>query len=93
MPSYEFKNINTGEIETHVMSYKVYDQFKLDNPQLERYMSAENLPVLGDGMRMNVPGIGQPVAAFEKGVIERMKQTIPGNTIAKNHKTKLPREW
>ena len=41
---------------------------------------------------MSVPGIGQPDMAFERGVIQRMKETIPGNTMS-GHKTKLPREW
>lgn len=92
MPTYQFLNKDTNEIEEHRMSYTEVDQFKVDNPHLERYHSAENLPVFSDGVRMSVPGIGQPVAAFEKGVIERMKATIPGNTMA-GHKTKLPREW
>ena len=92
MPAYEFLNKDTGEIETYVMSYTLYDNFKVDNPHLERYISAENLPVFGDGARMSVPGIGQPHAAFEHGVIQRMKDTIPGNTMS-GHKTKKPREW
>ena len=74
------------------MSYTVLDVFQKQNTHLERYHCAENLPIMSDGVRMNVPGIGQPVAAFEKGVIERMKATIPGNTLD-GHKTKLPREW
>jgi hypothetical protein len=41
---------------------------------------------------MSEPGIGQPHAAFETGVIQRMKETIPGNTMS-GHKTKKPREW
>jgi hypothetical protein len=93
MPTYQFKNTKTNEIEDHRMSYTVLDEFKQQNPHLERYFAAENLPVFGDGIRMSVPGVGQPVAAFEKGVIERMKATIPGNTLGKTHKTKLPREW
>lgn len=92
MPTYQFHNKNTNEIEEHRMSYTVLDQFKADNPHLELQIFAENLPIFGDGVRMNVPGIGQPHAAFEKGVIQRMKETIPGNTMA-GHKTKLPREW
>ena len=93
MPAYEFKNINTGEIETHIMSHTVYDQFKIDNPHLEQYFSVENLPGLGDGVRMSTPGTGQPVKAFEQGVIQRIKESVPGNTLGKTHKTKLPREW
>jgi len=93
LPTYTFKDKQTQEITEHVMSYTVLDQFLLDNPTLERYFSPENLPVFGDGMRMNTPGIGQPDAAFEKGVIERIKATVPGNTLKQGHKTKLPREW
>ena len=93
MPAYEFKNINTGEIETHIMSHTVYDQFKVDNPHLERYISAGNLPIFSDGMRMSVPGVGQPDARFEREIIGRIKEKVPGNTLKKGHKTKMPREW
>jgi hypothetical protein len=92
MPTYDFLNTTTNEIEEHRMSYTVLDEFIINNPHLQRYHSAENLPVFGDGTRMSVPGIGQPHAAFERGVIQRMKETIPENTMA-GHKTKLPREW
>ena len=92
MPTYDFLNTTTNEIEEHRMSYTVLDEFITNNPHLQRYHSAENLPVFGDGTRMSVPGIGQPHAAFERGVIQRMKETIPENTMS-GHKTKLPREW
>ena len=92
MPTYDFLNKETNQIEEHRMSYTVLDEFITNNPHLERYHSAENLPIMSDGTRMSVPGIGQPHAAFEHGVIERMKATIPGNTMS-GHKTKRPREW
>ena len=92
MPSYDFLNKQTNTIEEHRMSYTVLDQFLQDNPHLTRYHSAENLPIFGDGARMSVPGIGQPHAAFETGVIQRMQETIPGNTMS-GHKTKRPREF
>jgi hypothetical protein len=92
MTAYDFKNLNTGKIEEHRMSYTVLDQFLQDNPHLTRYHSADNLPIFGDGSRMSVPGIGQPHAAFETGVIQRMQETIPGNTMS-GHKTKRPREF
>ena len=93
MPTYEFMNKQTGVVEEHIMSYKALDQFKEDNPHLERYFSVEGLAGLGDGVRMSTPGTGQPVKAFEQGVIQRIKETVPGNTLGKSHKTKLPREW
>ena len=76
MPAYEFKNLETGEIETYIMSHTLYDQFKVDNPHLERYISAANLPVFSDGMRMSVPGVGQPDARFEREIIGRIKEKV-----------------
>jgi hypothetical protein len=89
---YTFLNKNTGEIEEHTMRLVEYDEFKTNNTHLERYFSVDGIPGLGDGQRMSVPGIGQPHSAFETGVIQRMKETIPGNTMS-GHKTKRPREW
>lgn len=93
MPTYKFRNLDTGNITEHVMRISELDDFKQKNPQLERYFDMEGLAGLGDGTRMNVPGAGTPVKAFEQGVIQRIKETVPGNTLAKTHKTKLPREW
>ena len=36
MPTYEFKNKNTGEIEEYILSFSEVDKFKKDNPHLER---------------------------------------------------------
>jgi hypothetical protein len=89
---YTFLNKNTNEIEEHTMRLAEYDEFKLNNPHLERHFSPEGLPGFGDGMRMDTPGIGKADSAFEKYVINRMKETIPGNTMS-GHKTKMQREW
>ena len=75
------------------MKISELDNFKLENPHLERYFAAENLPVFGDGMRMNTPGVGKADSTFEKYVINRIKESVPGNTLAKSHKTKMQREW
>ena len=93
MATYTFLNKNTNEIEEHSMKISELDKFKLENPHLERYFAAENLPVFGDGMRMNTPGVGKADSTFEKYVINRIKESVPGNTLAKTHKTKNIREW
>ena len=93
MPSYDFLNKETNQIEEHKMSYTVYDEFITNNPHLERYFSAENLPIFSDAGRMSVPGTKTADKAFEQGVIQRIKDTVPGNTLHKSHKTKMPREW
>jgi hypothetical protein len=92
MPNYDFKNTVTGEVKQYTMSYTKLEEFKEQNPNLEQFHSAENLPVMSDGMRLNVPGLAQPHMAFETGVIQRMQESIPGNTMA-GHKTKRPRQW
>jgi len=89
---YTFLNNNTGEVEEHTMKLAEYDQFKLDNPHLVRYFAPQDVVGLGDGMRMNTPGTGQADSTFEKYIINRMKESIPGNTMS-GHKTKMQREW
>jgi hypothetical protein len=90
IPNYEFKNTETGEIYEKRMSYVDLDQYLIDNTNHVRYHSST--PGLGDGMRMDTPGTGKPDSTFEKYIIQRMKETIPGNTMG-GHKTKSPREW
>ena len=93
MPRYDFLNKETNEIEEHIMSGSLLREFKQKNLHLEQYFSAENLPVFSDAGRMSVPGTKTADKAFEQGVIQRIKDTVPGNTLAKSHKTKMPREW
>jgi len=93
MPTYTFRNKTTDVIEEHKMSYTVLDKFKADHPNLERYFALEDLPVMSDAMRLSVPGTQKCDPTFEKYVIQRMADTIPGNTLKKNHKTKRPTEW
>ena len=91
MPTYNFRNKETGEISEHRMSYTVLDEFKSNNPELELHISAENLPVFSDGIRLSVPGMGKADSTFEKYVIGRMKEQVGQNTIKDGHKTKAPR--
>jgi len=90
---YTFLNTNTGEVEEHTMRLSEYEAFKENNPHLQRYFSSDSIPGLGDGMRMDTPGTGKADSTFEKYVINRIKETVPGNTVKSGHKTKMPREW
>lgn len=38
MPTYEFVNTKTKQLEEHTMSVSLYDEFKEKNPHLERYI-------------------------------------------------------
>jgi hypothetical protein len=86
MPTYDMRNKETGEITEHRMSYKVLDEFLVQNPNLEVYHSAENLPIMSDAMRLSVPGLKKADSGFEKNVIARIRDKVPGNTLA-GHKS------
>jgi hypothetical protein len=88
MPFYEFLNNDTNEVETHTMKISELDAFVEANPQLQRYHSGAT--PFGDAWRL---GITKPDSTFEKYVIQRMRDTVPGNQIKDTHKTKIPREW
>lgn len=86
--NYEFLNLETNEIEAHSMKVAEYDGFVSANLHLSRYHSG---PIaFGDAWRL---GITRPDSTFEKYVIQRIRDTVPGNQIKDNHKHVLPREW
>ena len=64
MPSYDFENKETGEVEEHIIKISEYDQFLKDNPQLKRvYLSAPSIsirPPIGSG---TTTGIGSTAFA------------------------------
>lgn len=51
MPSYDFLNTETGDLEEHFMSYKDLDNFKRNNPHLMQQITAPNI-VGGHGDRV-----------------------------------------
>lgn len=90
MPTYAFLNRKTGDVVQKVMKISELDAFKREHPHLETYIG-EAVP-FGDGMRMS-NSVAKPDSTFEKYVIGRMKESVPGNSIGLSHKTKMPREW
>jgi|ETNmetMinimDraft_12_1059888.scaffolds.fasta_scaffold366561_2 predicted nucleic acid-binding Zn ribbon protein len=50
MPTYEFRNNETGEIEEHLLSFSAIDKFKEENPHLERiWTDTPNVIYKGSG--------------------------------------------
>ena len=72
MPTYTFKNLESGEITEHVMKIAELDQFKLDNPHLERYMC--DTPSIGDPVRL---GIRRSDAGWRE-TLQRVAEKTPG---------------
>jgi len=56
MPSYDFLNTETGEVEEHTMSYTKLDEFKENNPHLKQQILGAPLTVGGVGDRVKVDG-------------------------------------
>jgi len=52
MPIYTFRDKETGEETDHLMKISEIDQFKADNPHLEKIIT--KAPSLGDPMRLGV---------------------------------------
>lgn len=49
MATYTFRNKKTGKLKEYEMPIKEYDQFKLDNPHLERVMDGVGIAFRGRG--------------------------------------------
>ena len=56
MPTYTFKNEDTGCIEERIMSYTKLDQFKEDNPHLKQVILTAPDTVGGTGDRVKPDG-------------------------------------
>lgn len=47
MPTYTYRNIETGEIEEHFLKLAEYDEFNKNNPQLERVIEGASISYSG----------------------------------------------
>ena len=62
MATYPIKNTKTGETKEVVMSVHDWDQWKIDNPDWDRYFTPDNSPGVGevgewkDKLRKSKPG-------------------------------------
>ena len=62
MATYPVKNTKTGETKEVVMSVNDWDQWKIDNPDWDRYFTPDNAPGVGevgewkDKLRKTKPG-------------------------------------
>lgn len=73
MPTYEFKNKQTGEYSEFFMSIKELDAFKENNPQL---MQVHRTPLnIGDTVRM---GMKKPDQNFRE-LLKHIHNKVGGN--------------
>ena len=75
MPTYEFRNKETGEVIEVVMKMSELDEYKKNNPHLERYITGS--PGLSDPARL---GLVKPAAGF-RDLLKNMKSKHRRSTI------------
>lgn len=78
MPTYEFRNKETGEVTEKIMKMAEREQFLNDNPHLEQTMTSA--PAMGDSVRL---GLRKPDNGF-KEVLQKIHSRAPGSQIKQN---------
>ena len=79
MATYPVKNTNTGETKEVVMSVHDWDQWKIDNPDWDRYFTPDNSPGVGevgewkDKLRKSKPGWNDVLRKASKSPGSRVK--------------------
>lgn len=80
MPSYTFKNLNTGEEWTDIMSISEREEFLSKNPQVQQQLTSA--PALGDSIRL---GLRKPDDGFRDRLREIKKAHSKGFTRSTVH--------
>ena len=80
MPTYDFLNTETGEVEEHFMSYTKLDEFKESNPHLKQQISSANI-IGGHGDRVKTDD------GF-KEVLSKIGDAHPGSEVHARHGSK-----
>jgi hypothetical protein len=79
MPTYSFKNINTGEEIEVSMKIADLDAYKEAHPELKQFISKP--PSIGDSVRL---GLKKPDSGF-RDVLKNVKSHHPGSRTIKNN--------
>lgn len=78
MPTYTFKNKDTGEITEKFMSMSAREDYLKDNPHLETFIGGA--PTLVDPVRL---GIRKVPDGFRE-VLNKIHERMPGSTLKDN---------
>jgi hypothetical protein len=81
MPSYDFENKETGEVEEHIMKIAEYDQFLEDNPHLKRvYLTPLHIDHDGGKSVLSRAGDGwkEVQSRIKSGLPPRLRDNIKG---------------
>ena len=79
MPTYDFKDKETGEIQELFMKISEKEQFLKDNPNLEQVISAPNMITRRDGDVLKKAGAGW------NEVLQKVGEHYPDSEVAKKN--------
>lgn len=77
MPTYVFKNTETGEIFEKILKMSELDEYKLNNPTHQRHHDSESIPAVADPVRV---GVRKTDSGF-KEVLQKIHEKTPGSTL------------
>jgi len=79
VPTYDFRDTNTGEVFTRIMKIADRDQYLIENPHIEAVLSAPNLI---DPVRL---GVRKTDNGF-KEVLQKIHEKTPGSQLNRTAK-------
>lgn len=83
MATYTFKDSNTQEIIDVVLDMSDYEDFKNQNPHLERHFDIDSVPPVISGFNFN-----SKIDSGFKEVLSKVAEAHPGSTLADSHLSK-----
>lgn len=86
MPNYTWLNKETGEEFTNTMTIAERDEYEKNNPQLQQVL--RNFTMVDP---VNI-GVTKPPADFQKYVLGRVKENMPGASAVANKRWDIPKE-
>lgn len=86
MPNYTWKNKDTGEEHTNSMTMAEHDDYTKNNPHLDQVL--RNFTVVDP---VNI-GVTKPPSDFQKYILGRVKEKMPGATAIANKRWDIPKE-
>jgi hypothetical protein len=79
MPTYEYKDVNTGKISEIFLKLADKDQFQQDNPNLEQIIGAPSMITRRDGDVLKKAGAGW------NEVLQKVGEHYPDSDVAKKN--------
>ena len=77
MPTYVFKNTETGEIFEKILKMSELDNYKVQYPTHQRHYDSDNIPAFADPVRV---GVRKTDSGF-KEVLQKIHEKTPGSTL------------